>query len=252
MTREQGKAPLRAGFFLWWEGEARRVGLRPKAAGRLQQHAALRLHRTGHCSLRLHNHCDTLYVVCVARFWKVRRMVNDVSFEQIRGSLGSLLLLWSAIERAAREEVARAHDGQLPKSAHGIAAVLNAWEAAVVARQDASSLRILLASTLRAQLQDPLDIRNGVCHGLVGLSAAYGNRPATLTWELNDVKRGITWDELQAAFSWLSKVPFAIGIISNSHQEKSGGRMTDNHENREWWRAEYGLDLLEPRRSVSL
>lgn len=99
-------------------------------------------------------------------------MVNDVSFEQIRGSLGSLLLQWSAIERAAREEVARAHDGQLPKSAHGIAAVLNAWEAAVVARQDASPLRILLATTLRAQLQDPLDIRNGVCHGLVGLSAA--------------------------------------------------------------------------------
>ena len=115
---------------------------RPKAARQLQQHAALRLHRTGPCSLRLHKYCDTLYVACVARFWKVRRMVNNVSFEQIRGSLGSLLLLWSAIERAARKEVARAHDGQLPKSAHGIAAVLNAWEAAVVARQDASPLRI--------------------------------------------------------------------------------------------------------------
>lgn len=179
-------------------------------------------------------------------------MVNEVSFEQIRGSLGSLLLLWSAIERAAREEVARAHDGQLPKSAHGIAAVLNAWEAAVLARKDASPLRILLASTLRAQLQDPLDIRNGVCHGLVGISAAFGNRPATLTWELNGVKRSINWDELQTDFSWLSKVPFGIGIISNSLQESSGGRMTDTHENREWWRDEYGLDLLEPKWSVSL
>ncbi len=47
-------------------------------------------------------------------------MKENVSFEQIRGSLGSLLLLWSRIERAAREEVASAHDGQLPKSAYGI------------------------------------------------------------------------------------------------------------------------------------
>jgi hypothetical protein len=47
----------------------------------------------------------------------------DVSYERISGSLGSLLLLWAAIERSAREEVVRVH-GQFPRSAHGIAAVL--------------------------------------------------------------------------------------------------------------------------------
>lgn len=176
-------------------------------------------------------------------------MREDVTFEQIRGSLGSLLWLWSAIERAAREEVGRAHDGQLPKSAHGIAAVLNAWEAAVLGGQNAAPMRSLLASKLRARLQDPLDIRNGVCHGLVGLSAEYGGRPATLTWELNDVVRSITWEELQTTFSWLSKVPSAISMISNSPMEKFGSRMTDTAENRGWWLVEYGLDLPELRRS---
>lgn len=94
-------------------------------------------------------------------------------------------------------------------------------------------------------------MRNGVCHGLVGFSAADLNRPATLTWELNGENRSITWDELQITFSWLSKVPHVIAMISNPQPEKQGSRMTDNDENREWWMAEYGLNLTYPKRSVS-
>lgn len=178
-------------------------------------------------------------------------MTTNVSFEQICGSLGSLLLLWSEIERTAREEVARAHGGQLPKSAHGIAAVLNVWEAAVVGAQNAPTLRTLLASRLRARLQYALEVRNGVCHGLLGFSAAHLNTPATLTWELNGENRSITWDELQINFSWLSKVPNAIEMISDPKPEKLGSRMTDSTENREWWIAEYGLNLTSPNRNVS-
>lgn len=179
-------------------------------------------------------------------------MDKDISFEQLRGSLGSLLLLWSAIERAARKEVARAHDGQLPRSAHGIAAVLDAWQAVVAGGENPTPLRTLLASTLLAQLKNSLDTRNGICHGLVGLSAADGNLPARLTWELNNTTRSITWGDLQATFRWLSKVPFAIAMISNSPLEKLGSRMTDSPENLEWWTTEYGLDIREATMRVSL
>ena len=172
-------------------------------------------------------------------------MKENISFEQIRGSLGSLLLLWSRIERAARDEIASAHDGQIPKSAYGIAAALNAWEAAVAGGQNAPPLRTLLASTLRTQLQDPLNVRNGVCHGLVGLSATCYNQPATLTWDLNGVERSITWRELQVVLAWLSKVPRAIRMISRDSHEKMGSRLIDNPENRNWWRSESGLELLE-------
>lgn len=170
-------------------------------------------------------------------------MTKDVTYEQISGSLGSLLLLWAAIERQARKEVARVHGGCLPKSAHGIAAVLNVWENAVVAEVSAGSLRALLASTLRAQLQEPLNVRNGLCHGLVGVSSAYDGKPATLIWEINDIKCSITWEELQATFSWLSKIPFAISMISNSSAEKLGSRTIDSPENRQWWHAEYGINF---------
>jgi hypothetical protein len=170
-------------------------------------------------------------------------MTTDVTYEQVSGSLGSLLLLWAAIEQQARKEVAGLHNGCLPKSAHGIAAVLNAWETAVVAAASIGSLRALLASTLKAQLKEPLSVRNGICHGLNGISSAYDGKQAGLSWETDGVKRSIAWDELQATFSWLSKIPSAISMISNSPTEKLGSRLIDSTENREWWLAEYGIRL---------
>jgi hypothetical protein len=170
-------------------------------------------------------------------------MVNDVNFEQISGSLGSLLLLWAAIEREARKEVARLNDGILPRSAFGISSVLSAWEAAVVQQHLEQAFRALLASTLRSQLQEPLNIRNGLCHGLLGASAEHHGKPAALMWEINEERRHITWDELQASFGWLSKVPDALSMICNSSAERPGNRMTDNPENRKWWLTEYGISL---------
>lgn len=110
-------------------------------------------------------------------------------------------------------------------------------------------MRALLASRLRERLQYPLDVRNGVCHGMIGLAAGHGGRSATVTWELNGVIRSISRDELKATLRWLSKVPDAISTISNLPVEGLGSRMTDTAENRTWWLAEYGLELPEPRRS---
>jgi hypothetical protein len=172
--------------------------------------------------------------------------LGTVTFEQVNASLGSLLLLWSAIERAARKEVTRAHGGVLPKSAHGIAAALNAWESSVITGRPAEHMRVLLATTLRAQLHEPLTIRNGVCHGLVGISSEHDGKPASLSWEINDLKRSITWHELQISFRWLSKVPSAISMISTSPLKGLGSRMTDTDENRAWWFSEYRIELREP------
>lgn len=172
--------------------------------------------------------------------------MQNVNFDKISASLGSLLLLWASIERAARDEVIAVY-GHLPKSSHGIAATLRTWEATVVERQPATSLCPSLATTLRADLQGPLDIRNGLCHGLDGISAAQGDAPATLRWEMNGRKHSISWEELQASFGWLSKVRSAFSIISSPSLERLGSRGIDNEENRQWWLAEYGLDLARAR-----
>lgn len=167
-----------------------------------------------------------------------------MTFDRLSGSLGSLLLIWARIERAAREEVVRTH-GSLPKSAHGIAALLKCWEDTVIASLPPTSLCPPLASRLRAELQGPLAIRNGLCHGLIGILTAQGEEPAKLFWQINGKEHSISWQELQASFGWLSKIPRAFAIISNPSLKRIGSRGIDNFDNREWWLTEFALKLPE-------
>ena len=169
----------------------------------------------------------------------------DITYERLSGSLGSLLLVWAALEKSLRDEVACAY-GSLPPKAYGIAAVLRTWTNLVIESQPATSLGPLLATSLRGQLQGPLDIRNGLCHGLVGISAASAQSPAQLHWEINNEAHAICWDELQQYLQWFSRLPRAISIISKLSMERLENRATNIAENREWWRSEFALDLPEP------
>jgi hypothetical protein len=171
--------------------------------------------------------------------------ILDITYDRISGSLGSLLLVWAAVEKSVRDEVTRFH-GFLPARAHGIAAVLRTWESAVIEAQPATSLGSQLATTLRRQMQGPLDIRNGLCHGLVGISAANEMRPAALCWEINGEKHSICWEDLQDQLGWLSRLPRAVSLISNPSLGRAGSRAKNTPENREWWRSEFSLDVPEP------
>ena len=169
----------------------------------------------------------------------------EVNYDRISASLGSLLLVWSRLEKSLRDEVIRFH-GSLPPRAHGIAAVVRTWESAVIGAQPATSLCPSLAKIIRCQLQGPLDTRNGLCHGLVGISAASERVPAQLHWELNGEKHSISWEDLQKCYGWLSRLPRAISIISDPSLDRPGSRGTNTAENREWWRSEFDLKLPEP------
>lgn len=165
-----------------------------------------------------------------------------MTFDKLSSSLGSLLLIWARIERSAREEVYRSH-GHIPKSAHGIAALIMTWQQTVSVKQPPTSLCPSLAAQLASQLKEPLDIRNGLCHGLIGIRTAHQDAPAKLSWEMNGSERSISWEELQDQLSWLSKAERALRTISDQSIERIGQRAVDNAENREWWRAEFDLEL---------
>ncbi len=166
-----------------------------------------------------------------------------MDFNEISRSLSSLLLLWSAIESAARGEVAHFNGGVVPKSAYGIAAVLNAWEEAAIAQHGATGLGASAAKAIRCRLHEYLKIRNGVCHGLEGIASSEQGKPAMLTWRSNGQAHSITWIELQECFGWLSRAPRAIAILGRPCLREVGGRFADNPENREWWETEFDIDL---------
>lgn len=171
-------------------------------------------------------------------------MTQDVPYEQITAALGSLLFLWADIERRARKDLAKANGGEVPKSVRGINAALKAWmklQCEVAPSQ--ISLRPELARSIVVQLKPHLDVRNGLCHGLLGATAGYHGQQAYLSWEMNGQTSLITWDELQATFSWLSRVRRAMDMIASEELNKTAGRLRDNAENRVWWREEFLLGV---------
>lgn len=173
-------------------------------------------------------------------------MDEAVTFAQIKGSVASLLLVWAQIERTARDEVARAHGGAVPKSAHGLVAVLNAWEARMTEDRLARPYQAALASRLRALLQRPLEIRNGVCHGLVGIVSSCPGKPATLSWDMNGNGQTVTWDEMQEVLRLLSRLPRAFSVISHAAAEPAPGRAASLLPDRDWWAVEFGIDVPDP------
>ena len=174
------------------------------------------------------------------------QMTQDVPYEQISATLGSLLFLWANIERQARKDLAQANGGEVPKSAHDIDAALKAWvKLQCEAAHSEGSLRPELALAILAQLKRHLDVRNGFCHGLLGASAGYHEQQAHLILELNGLKNRITWDELQATFSSLSKVRRAMDMIGSEGQGKVTGGLRNADQNRAWWRSEFGIGITD-------
>lgn len=169
----------------------------------------------------------------------------DVTYERMSGSLGSLLLVWASLERTLRSEIIRAK-GCLPEGAYGAGALLRCWESVVAEKHPRGSLGELLTRTLLDQLQGPRAVRNGLCHGLVGISAADGQVPAKLFWEINGQQGSISWDESQEQFGWLSRLPRAVWMISSPSLQGSANRLADTAENREWWRSEFLINLPMP------
>jgi hypothetical protein len=167
----------------------------------------------------------------------------DVDYYRISGSLGSLLLVWSRLEKAMREQITGA-ESALPAKLHGAGNVLRAWETMVSERHPNACLAPLLAKTVLRQLQEPLQARNGLCHGLIDIQAETEQGPATLRWELNGETHSISWDELQAQFGWISRLTHAILLISKPHVGRTD-LLADTAENRGWWRSEFSLDLPE-------
>ena len=170
-------------------------------------------------------------------------MNEEITYDRMKGAIGSLLFLWADIEQTVRTELSNLYDGKIPKSAHGVAAALNAWNAAMCKDADTRPFQALLALSVRADLQRPLEIRNGICHGLSGVSCSNTSRPATITWRVGEAQTSITWDELHSVFQRLSVAPRAISIVSNAAVERDDAKAASLLPDREWWKTEFAFDL---------
>jgi hypothetical protein len=170
----------------------------------------------------------------------VRELTEVVSYERICGTVASLLFLFARIENEAREIVSKAAGPESLTNVSGARGTLLVWKRMIAADREARPQEANLAERLWAQLQDPLDVRNGICHGLVGASAERGAAPATLIWRVKDGTVSKTYDELQEMFAWLSRVPQAMDMASHAVLSKEPSTLQP-FPKREFWESEFRI-----------
>ncbi|MCF1711166.1 hypothetical protein L0V05_20375 [Tabrizicola sp. J26] len=134
-----------------------------------------------------------------------------VTFSQMKGAIGSLVLLWSRIEMALAEAIQSLPD-EVAKDAHGIRRSIDVWERYVMSRGSGEEPLSLLCQRLVARLKHALDVRNQVCHGLIGITGqvSASDPEAHLTVRLKGKRKDISWSELQSMFSWMSRAGHLI------------------------------------------
>ena len=141
-----------------------------------------------------------------------------ISFERISASIGSLLLLWSGIEKALTVALLAQHGGQIPRGHHGIKSRIAIWSRPILAAGDGRQLQRQVCQAVVSHLEHSLDLRNLICHGLVGIGARLGpDEPeAHLIVERAKVQRQIYWTELQTMFPWMSRTPWVIKNLTDA------------------------------------
>ncbi len=147
---------------------------------------------------------------------------KPVSFVEMNASVGSILFLWSSVERELAKQIDALDDGSKKNGAHTISQKIKRW---VDLQSPASGERPEhgdLLREVRERLTRALEIRNQISHGLIGIRAdryEY-NGEACLTTEFNGVKRTHPHAELEHSMRVLSQLVWAIRSLSYAAMQK--------------------------------
>lgn len=145
-----------------------------------------------------------------------------ITFERMKGTIGTLIFLWSGIEGELTDSVRMLCDGKVAKSAHGISRSLEMWSERVISKDDSRSLQATLCARVVELLKEALVVRNLVCHGLVGICA--DGRSAHLHVKLGTDERLLSWNDLDEMFRWMSRTKWLIGALTKAAMEGDTNR----------------------------
>lgn len=145
-----------------------------------------------------------------------------ITFDDMQGTIGSLVFLWSGIENELTESIRKLCDGKAVKSAYGISRSLDVWSERVMLEGDSRFLQATLCARVVELLKEALVVRNLVCHGLVGICA--DGREAYLRVKLGADERLLTWCELDEMFKWMSRTKWLISALTRAAMEKDTSR----------------------------
>ena len=149
-------------------------------------------------------------------------VINPVTYVEMKASVGSILFLWSSIERELTKRIDQLDDGKSRNGAHTLARKIARWESlqAAVCAERPEHQAVL--KEVSARLLIALELRNHITHGLIGITAdPFGQHgDAHLETELNGEKRKHTHSDLENVMRNLSHMVWAIGSLSDATLQK--------------------------------
>jgi hypothetical protein len=154
------------------------------------------------------------------------KQTEPVSFLEMKASVGSILFLWSSIERELAKRIEYLDDGSTKNGAHSVTQKIIRWEGLQSAACAERPEHQALLREVRERLTQALEIRNRIAHGLIGITAdPFGHHgDARLETELNGEKRSLPHAELEHSMRVLSHLIWAIGSLSEAAIQKDLGR----------------------------
>lgn len=147
---------------------------------------------------------------------------DTITLDQMKAAVGTLLFLWSDIERSLHAAIETELFNGKPSSVHQISKALRVWSERVAEAGEGRPLQTALCLQLYSSLKEALVVRNLVCHGLVGYSAEvpHKSQAAHLLVDLGADRRVLTWAELQTLFQWMSQSRWLIRALTEAATER--------------------------------
>lgn len=147
---------------------------------------------------------------------------NPVTFVEMMASVGSILFLWSSVEREISKRIEELDDGKGRNRAYTLAQKIACWESLQASICAERPEHQNLLNEVRTRLMVALELRNRITHGMVGIVAdPFGHSGgAHLETELNGETRKHAHSDLQRVMLILSHMVSAIGSLSHATMQK--------------------------------
>lgn len=147
---------------------------------------------------------------------------EPVSFVEMKASIGSILFLWSSVERELAKQIDALDDGSTTNGVHTLSQKIARWESLQSLTSGERPEHEALLREVRGRLTRALDIRNRISHGLIGIRADRHeyNGEACLTTELKGETRIFSHAELDHSMRALSHLVWAIRSLSDAAMQK--------------------------------
>lgn len=156
---------------------------------------------------------------------------EPVSFVEMKASVGSILFLWSSVERELAAQIDTLDGGSKKNGVHTLSQKIARWENLQSPASEERPEHEVLLRKVRERLTRALDIRNRIAHGLICITAdryEY-NGEASLTTELNGETRILSHAELDHSMRVLSQLVWAIRSLSDAAMQKDARKAENTY-----------------------